>query len=142
VTVGFWHWLSDRFSNKGLLSVYVLTALAVTIYTKKDTVFTSNYLNSLKDIPPLFLQSSNKLEKDILEFEKAVNGSFNSFIYLIKKYGEYKLNTITFRLKHEQLPISATFFESQDHQVNYLKNGKKRQSLNSQDFEKLVSIIY
>ncbi|MEH2169562.1 MAG: type I restriction enzyme HsdR N-terminal domain-containing protein [Nostoc sp.] len=111
-------------------------------YTKKDAVFTSNYLNSLKDIPPLILQNSNKLEKDILEFEKAVNGSFDSFIYLVKKYGEYKLNTITFRLKGEQLPVSGTFFESQDHQVNYLKNGKRRQSLNYQDFEKLVSIIY
>ncbi|MDZ8077804.1 MAG: type I restriction enzyme HsdR N-terminal domain-containing protein [Nostoc sp. DcaGUA01] len=111
-------------------------------YTKKDAVFTSNYLNSLKDIPPLILQNSNKLEKDILEFEKAANGSFDSFIHLVKKYGEYKLNTIIFRLKGEQLPISGTFFESQDHQVNYLNNGKKRQSLNFQDFEKLVSIIY
>ncbi|PHM09449.1 type I restriction enzyme HsdR N-terminal domain-containing protein [Nostoc sp. 'Peltigera malacea cyanobiont' DB3992] len=111
-------------------------------YTKKDAVFTSNYLNSLKDIPPLILQNSNKLEKDILEFEKAVNGSFDSFIYLIKKYGEYKLNTIIFRLKSEQLPVLGAFFESQDHQVNYLRNGKMRQSFNSQDFEKLVSIIY
>ena len=114
----------------------------IIVYKKKDTAFTNYYLNSLKDIPPLILQSSNKLEKDILEFENAVNGSFNSFIYLVKKYGEYKLNTITFRIKGEELPVSGTFFESQDHQVNYLKNGKKRQSLNSQDFEKLVSIIY
>ncbi|MFN6466220.1 MAG: hypothetical protein RMZ41_031000 [Nostoc sp. DedVER02] len=111
-------------------------------YTKKDAVFTSSYLNSLKDIPPLILQNSNKLEKDILEFEKAVNGSFDSFIYLIKKYGEYKLNTIIFRLKSEQLPVLGAFFESKDHQVNYLRNGKIRQSFNSQDFEKLVSIIY
>ncbi|WP_375472327.1 type I restriction enzyme HsdR N-terminal domain-containing protein [uncultured Nostoc sp.] len=111
-------------------------------YTKKDAVFTSNDLNSIEDIPPLILQSSNKLEKDILEFEKAVNGSFDSFIYLVNKYGKYKLNTIIFRLKGEQLPISGTFFEFQEDKVNYLKNGKKQQSLNYQDFEKLVSIIY
>jgi hypothetical protein len=47
-----------------------------------------------------------------------------------------------FRLKGEKLPISGTFFEFQVHKVNYLKNGKKRQSLNYQDFEKLVSITY
>ncbi|MDF5709545.1 MAG: hypothetical protein PUP90_18265 [Nostoc sp. S4] len=102
----------------------------------------NNYLNSLKDIPPLILQSSNKLEEDILEFEKAINGSFDSFVYLVKKYGKYKLNTIIFKLKNEQLPVSGAFFESQDRQVNYLKNGKNWQSLNYQDFEKLVSIIY
>jgi len=111
-------------------------------YTKKGTILMSNYLNSLEDIPPLILQSSNKLEEDILEFEKAVNGSFDSFIYLVNKYGKYKLNTITFRVKSEQLPVSGAFFESQDHQVNYLKNGKKRQSLNYQDFERLISITY
>ncbi|RCJ25310.1 hypothetical protein A6S26_16100 [Nostoc sp. ATCC 43529] len=111
-------------------------------YTKKDKVFTNNYLNSIEDIPSLILQSSNILEKDILEFEKAVNGSFKSFIYLINKYGKYKLNTIIFRLKGEQLPISGTFFEFQDNKVNYFKNGKNWQSFNYQDFERLISITY
>ncbi|MFN6500393.1 MAG: type I restriction enzyme HsdR N-terminal domain-containing protein [Nostoc sp. DedQUE01] len=133
----------ERYLKKSCSEIGILYNYhEIIVYMKKDTVFTSKYLNSLKDIPPLILQSFNKLEKDILEFEKAVNGSFNSFIYLINKYGEYKLNTIIFRVKSEQLPISGTFFESQDYQVNYLNNGKKRQSLNFQDFEKLVSIIY
>ncbi|WP_341526233.1 type I restriction enzyme HsdR N-terminal domain-containing protein [Nostoc sp. UHCC 0302] len=111
-------------------------------YTKIGAGFTSNHLNSLEDIPPLILQSSNQLDKDILEFEKAVNGSFDSFNYLVNKYGTHKLNTIIFRLKGEQLPISGTFFEFQDHKVKYLKNGENWQSLNYQDFEKLVSITY
>ncbi|MEH2042119.1 hypothetical protein, partial [Nostoc sp.] len=53
VTVGFWHWLSDRFSNKGLLSVYVLTALAVTIVTNtfaKIRVYTSTHPRKLAKV--------------------------------------------------------------------------------------------
>ncbi|MEH2373396.1 type I restriction enzyme HsdR N-terminal domain-containing protein [Nostoc sp.] len=114
-------------------------------YTKKDAVFTSNNLNSLKDIPPLILQSSNKLEKDILEFEKAVNGNFDSFIYLVNKYGKYKLNRIVFRLKREQLPIVGSFFKFQDNNLYYniyVQDIKKQQSCDLQDFEKLVSITY
>jgi len=133
----------ERYLKKSCSEIGILYNYhQIIAYTKKDKVFTSNHLNSLEYIPPLILQSSNKLEEDILEFEKAVNGSFDSFIYLVNKYGEYKLNTIIFRLKGEQLPISGTFFEFQDHKVNYLENGKKRQSLNYQDFEKLVSITY
>ncbi|MHC5831129.1 MAG: type I restriction enzyme HsdR N-terminal domain-containing protein, partial [Nostoc sp.] len=73
----------ERYLKKSCSEIGILYNYhEIIAYKKKDTVFTSNYLNSLKDIPPLILQSSNKLEKDILEFEKAVNGSFDSFIYL------------------------------------------------------------
>ncbi|MDZ8024107.1 MAG: type I restriction enzyme HsdR N-terminal domain-containing protein [Nostoc sp. DedQUE11] len=114
-------------------------------YTNKNAVFTSNHLNSLTDIPPLVLQSSNNIENDILDFEKAVNGSFDSFNYLTNKYGKYALNTIIFRLKGEQLPIAGCFFRFQDSKVYYDiygKYAKKQQSFNYQDFEKLVSIKY
>ncbi|MBH8576480.1 type I restriction enzyme HsdR N-terminal domain-containing protein [Nostocaceae cyanobacterium CENA369] len=111
-------------------------------YTKKDKDFMSLHLNSLRDIPPLILQSSNKLEKDTLEFEKAVSGNFDSFVYLINKYGKYKLNTIIFKLKGEELPIFGSFFEFQDNKVYYVKDTKKQPSFNFQDFEKLVFITY
>ncbi|MEH2129361.1 MAG: type I restriction enzyme HsdR N-terminal domain-containing protein [Nostoc sp.] len=117
----------------------------IIVYTNKNAVFTSNNLNSLTDIPPLVLQSSNNIENDILDFEKAVNGSFDSFNYLTNKYGKYALNTITFRLKSEQLPIAGCFFRFQDNKVYYDiygKYAKKQQSFNYQDFEKLVSITY
>ncbi|MBN4003120.1 type I restriction enzyme HsdR N-terminal domain-containing protein [Nostoc sp. LPT] len=133
----------ERYLKKSCSEIGVLYNYhEIIAYTKKDKVFTSNYLNNIEDIPPLILQSSNILEKDILEFEKAVNGSFKSFIHFINKYGKYKLNTIIFRLKGEQLPISGTFFEFQDNKVNYLKNGKNWQSFNYQDFERLISITY
>ncbi|MBD2614960.1 MAG: type I restriction enzyme HsdR N-terminal domain-containing protein [Nostoc sp. ZfuVER08] len=114
-------------------------------YTNRNAVFRSNNLNSLTDIPPLVLQSSNDIENDILDFQKAVNGSFDSFNYLTNKYGKYALNTIIFRLKGEQLPIAGCFFKFQDNKVYYDvygKYAKKQQSFNYQDFEKLVSITY
>ncbi|MBN3874824.1 MAG: type I restriction enzyme HsdR N-terminal domain-containing protein [Nostoc sp. NMS7] len=114
-------------------------------YIKKDGVFMSNTLNNLEDIPALILQSSNKLDKNILEFEKAVNGSFDSFVYLVNKYGKYKLNRIVFRLKGEQLPIVGSFFKFQENKLYYniyVQDVQKQQSCDLQDFEKLVSIIY
>ncbi|MEH2080693.1 MAG: type I restriction enzyme HsdR N-terminal domain-containing protein [Nostoc sp.] len=117
----------------------------IIVYRNKDAIFTSNYLNSLIEIPPLVLQSSNNIEKDTLDFEKAVYGNFDSFIYLANKYGKYALNTIIFRLKGEQLPIAGCFFRFQDNKVYYDiygKYAKKQQSFNYQDFEKLVSITY
>ncbi|MHC5595670.1 MAG: hypothetical protein ACYTXC_06840 [Nostoc sp.] len=108
-------------------------------------MFTRNKLNSLEDILPLILQSSNKLDKNLLEFEKAVNGSFDSFIYLVNQYGKYKLNRIVFRLKGEQLPIVGYFFNFKENKLYYniyVQDVKKEQSCDFQDFEKLVSIIY
>ncbi|MEH2227803.1 type I restriction enzyme HsdR N-terminal domain-containing protein [Nostoc sp.] len=117
----------------------------ITAYIKKDGVFMINTLNNLEDITPLIFQSSNKLDKNLLEFEKAVNGSFDSFVYLVNKYGKYKLNRIVFRLKGEQLPIVGSFFKFQENKLYYniyVQDVKKEQSCDFQDFEKLVSIIY
>ncbi|MEH1917398.1 type I restriction enzyme HsdR N-terminal domain-containing protein [Nostoc sp.] len=114
-------------------------------YIKKDGIFMSNALNNLEDITPLILQSSNKLDKNLLEFEKAVNGSFDSFVYLVNKYGKYKLNRIVFRLKGEQLPIVGSFFKFKENKLYYniyVQDVQKQQSCDFQNFEKLVSIIY
>ncbi|MEH2262543.1 type I restriction enzyme HsdR N-terminal domain-containing protein [Nostoc sp.] len=114
-------------------------------YLKKDGVFISNGLNNFEDITALILQSSNKLDKNKLEFEKAVNGSFDSFVYLVNKYGKYKLNRIVFRLKGEQLPIVGSFFKFQDNKLYYniyVQDVQKQKSCDFQEFEKLVSITY
>ncbi|MEH2443288.1 type I restriction enzyme HsdR N-terminal domain-containing protein [Nostoc sp.] len=136
----------ERYLNKSCSEIGILYNYHQLIaYIKKDTVFTDNNLNSLEDIPPLILQSSNKLDKNLLEFEKAVNGSFDSFVYLVNQYGKYKLNRIVFRLKGEQLPIVGSFFKFQDNKLYYdiyFQDAKKQQSCDFQDFEKLVSIIY
>ena len=134
-------YLRTSCSKIGLLYNYQ----EIIAYTKTDVVFTSNHLNSLKDIPPLILQSSNRLEKDIVEFEKAVNGSFDSFVYLVNKFGKYKLNRIVFRLKSEQLPIAGYFFRFQENKLYYkiyVQDVQRQQSCDRQDFEKLISITY
>ncbi|MEH2180366.1 type I restriction enzyme HsdR N-terminal domain-containing protein [Nostoc sp.] len=136
----------ERYLKKSCSEIGILYNYhEIIAYTKKDGVFTSNHLNSLEDIPPLILQSSNKLDENILEFEKAINGSFDSFIYLVNKYGKYKLNRIVFRLKHKQLPVVGSFFKFQDNKLYYniyVQNVQKQQSCDFQDFKKLVSIIY
>ncbi|RCJ34264.1 hypothetical protein A6769_22650 [Nostoc punctiforme NIES-2108] len=134
-------YLTNSCSEIGILYNYH----QIIAYLKKDAVFTSRYLKSLGDIPPLILQISNSTQNDLLDFEKAVNGNFDSFNYLAKKYGKYALNTITFRLKGGQLPIAGCFFRFKDNKVYYDIYGKfckKQQSFNYQDFEKLVSITY
>ncbi|MDZ8224019.1 type I restriction enzyme HsdR N-terminal domain-containing protein [Nostoc sp. ChiVER01] len=136
----------ERYLKKSCSEIGILYNYhQILLYTKQNAVFTSNYLNSLKDIPPLILQSSNKLEKDIGEFEKAVRGSFDSFIYLVNKYGKYQLNRIVFRLKREQLPIVGSFFRFQDNKLYYkiyIQDVQQQQSCDFQDFEKLISITY
>lgn len=114
-------------------------------YKNQNGIFKSQYLNNLENIPPLILQISNKLETDTLEFEKAKNGNFESFTYLVNKYGKYKLNTIIFQLKGGELPSSGYFFEIQKERVYcyvYGKSLKKQQSFKSQEFERLISISY
>ncbi|MEH1923450.1 type I restriction enzyme HsdR N-terminal domain-containing protein [Nostoc sp.] len=136
----------ERYLKKSCSEIGILYNYhQIIAYIKKDAVFTRNKLNSLEDIPPLILQSSNKLDKNLLEFEKAVNGSFDSFIYLVNQYGKYKLNRIVFRLKGEQLPIVGYFFKFKENKLYYniyVQDVKKEQSCDFQDFEKLVSIIY
>ncbi|MEH2122910.1 hypothetical protein [Nostoc sp.] len=136
----------ERYLKKSCSEIGILYNYhQIIAYIKKDAVFTRNKLNSLEDILPLILQSSNKLDKNLLEFEKAVNGSFDSFIYLVNQYGKYKLNRIVFRLKGEQLPIVGYFFKFKENKLYYniyVQNVKKEQSCDYQDFEKLVSIIY
>lgn len=136
----------ERYLKKSSAEIGILYNYhEIIAYTKQNGIFKSQYLNSLENIPPLILQSSNKLETDTLEFQKAKNGNFESFTYLVNKYGKYKLNTIIFMLKGEEFPISGYFFEIQNEKVYchvYGKSSKKQQIFNSQEFERLISITY
>lgn len=113
-------------------------------FTKKDDQFEINHLKSLRDIEALILQTNNNND-DLLDFEKAQNGNFKSFIYLISKYGKYTTNKVVFKLKQQQSEIEGYFFNIQGNKVYYDVCGKysqKQQNFDYQDFEKLISIAY
>jgi len=113
-------------------------------FTRKDEQFEVNHLKTIRDIQTLILQSSNDND-NLLEFEKAQNGTFDSFVYLISKYGKYTTNTVVFKVKQQQSEISGYLFNMQGNKVYYDvcgKDSKKQQSFDSQDFEKLISIVY
>ncbi|PHM05879.1 hypothetical protein [Nostoc sp. 'Peltigera malacea cyanobiont' DB3992] len=71
-------------------------------FTRKDNNFEVNHLKSLTDIKALILQSNNHKYDDLLEFEKAQNGKFESFIYMISKYGKYTTNKREFGIRKGQ----------------------------------------
>ncbi|MBD2206266.1 type I restriction enzyme HsdR N-terminal domain-containing protein [Calothrix sp. FACHB-1219] len=134
-------YLKESGSEIGILYNYH----QIIAYEKTGNVFNRDYFNSLRDIVPLISQKSNKTDNDILDFEKAVNGNLESFIYLAQKYGKYALNKVVFQIKGEALPIIGCFFRFQDNKVYYdiySKYSKKQRIIDYQDFEKLVSIIY
>ncbi|MEH2319696.1 type I restriction enzyme HsdR N-terminal domain-containing protein [Nostoc sp.] len=113
-------------------------------FTRKDDKFEINHLKSLRDIQALILQSNNNND-DLFDFEKAENGNFKSFIYLISKYGKYTTNKVVFKLKQQQSEIEGYFFNMQGNKVYYDLCGKysqKQQNFDYQDFEKLISIAY
>ncbi|MEH2006681.1 MAG: hypothetical protein V7K81_16215, partial [Nostoc sp.] len=96
-------------------------------------------------IEDLILQKDNSVEHCLLEFEKAQNGNFESFAYLISKYGKYTTNKVVFKVKQQQSEIEGYFFNIQENKVYYDvcgKYSKKQQSFDYQDFEKLISIAY
>lgn len=115
-------------------------------YIKEDSNFTRNYLRCITDIPPLILQSFNRVESDISAFEKAKKGSLDSFNYLVSKYGERATNKISFKLKSMSLPIVGCFFSFNDNKVYYDIYGKYSQKqklfFEYQDFESLIYISY
>lgn len=115
-------------------------------YIKEDSGFTRSYLTCITDIPPLILQSCNRVESDISEFEKAKKGSVNSFICLVSKYGERATNKISFKLKSMSVPIVGCFFNFADNRMYYDIYGKysRKQKFffEYQDFESLISISY
>ncbi len=135
-------YLNESRSNMGVL----FNCHQIITYIKENTDFTRNDLRYLTDIPPLILQGCNKLENDILQFEKAQNGSFDSFTHLVSNYGKYTNHTITFKLKSKQVPIVGCCFIFQDNKVYYdiygIYSRKQQQFFDIQDFERLVSIIY
>ena len=114
-------------------------------FTRKNEQFEINHLKSLADIKALILQTNNNDNYDLLFFEKAQNGNFDSFSYLIRKYGKYTTNKVVFKLKQQQSEIEGYFFNIQGNKVYYDLCGKysqKQQNFDYQDFEKLISIVY
>ncbi|WP_335163498.1 type I restriction enzyme HsdR N-terminal domain-containing protein [Nostoc sp.] len=117
----------------------------IIVFTRKDDNFEINHLKSLTDIQTLILQSNNKKNDDLLEFQKAQNGNFDSFASLISKYGKYTTNKVVFKVKQQQSEIEGYFFNMQGNKVYYDvcgKYSKKQQNFDYQDFEKLISIAY
>ncbi|BDI19216.1 hypothetical protein ANSO36C_50180 [Nostoc cf. commune SO-36] len=113
-------------------------------FSRKDDRFEVNHLKSIRDIQTLILKSNNAHD-DLLEFEKAQNGNFDSFAYLISKYGKYTTNTVVFKVKQQKSEIAGYLFNMQGNKVYYDvcgKNSEKQPSFDSQDFEKLISIVY
>lgn len=135
-------YLKNSCCNMGILYNYH----EIIALTRKDDRFEVNHLKSLRDIQTLILQNNNNNDDDgLLEFEKAQNGNFDSFAYLISKYGQYTTNTVIFKLKQQKSEIAGYLFNMQGNKVYYDvcgKNSEKQQSFDSQDFEKLISIAY
>ena len=133
-------YLKKACCNLGILYNYH----EIIAFTKKDDQFKINNLKSLTDIQTLILQTNNNND-DLLYFEKAQNGNFDSFAYLIRKYGKYTTNKVVFKLKQQQSEIEGYLFNIQGNKVYYDICGKysqKQQNFDYQDFEKLISIAY
>ncbi|MBN3906899.1 MAG: type I restriction enzyme HsdR N-terminal domain-containing protein [Nostoc sp. NMS1] len=115
-------------------------------FNRKNDHFEIHPFKSLKDIQALILKiNNNDYDDDLLEFKKAQNGNFDSFAYLISRYGNYTTNTVVFKVKQQQAEIEGYFFNMQGNKVYYDvcgKDSKKQSSFESQDFEKLISITY
>lgn len=112
---------------------------------KRNKYFEINRLKDFKDVKKLILKESSIIDCNLLIFEKAQNGDFESFASLINKYGKYTTNTIVFKLKNQPLELKGYFFKVQGNKVYYDPCGQfanKQQCFDSQGFEKLVSITY
>ncbi|MEH2110481.1 type I restriction enzyme HsdR N-terminal domain-containing protein [Nostoc sp.] len=134
-------YLTNSGCNIGILYNYH----EIITFIKKYNQFEIYYPKNLIDIQELILQANSSIEDDLLKFENAQNGKIESFIYLIKKYGEYTNHTILLKLKHQLSAIEGYLFNVQENKIFYKICGqysKKLQSFDCQDFEKLISIIY
>ncbi|MDF5708584.1 MAG: type I restriction enzyme HsdR N-terminal domain-containing protein [Nostoc sp. S4] len=134
-------YLTNSSCNIGILYNYH----EIISFIKKHNQFQISYLNNLTDIEKLLLQSTSSIDSDLLEFENAQNGNIESFIYLIKKYGEYTNHTIVFKLQNQLSAIDGYLFAIRDNKISYKMCGqysKKQQFFDYQHFDKLISIIY
>ncbi|MBD2416566.1 type I restriction enzyme HsdR N-terminal domain-containing protein [Anabaena cylindrica FACHB-243] len=136
----------QRYLKKACCNIGILYNYhEIVAFTKKNENFEINNLKHLRDIQSLISKSNNNIDNDLLTVEKSQNGDFESFIYLIKKYGQYTTNRIIFQLKSEESSIVGYFFNIKNNRVYYDvcgKYDKKQRSFNYQDFEKLISITY
>lgn len=117
----------------------------IIIFNKEENDFKNNYLNNFKEVEKLILKESSITDCNLVEFEKAQKGNFESFGFLVGKYGKYTTNTIVFKLKNQPLELKGYFFRVQGDKVYYDPCGQfanKQQCFDRQDFEKLVSITY
>ena len=135
-------YLKESCSKMGLL----FNCNQIIAYQKEDSGFTRKYLDCITDIPPLIWQSCNQQKSDISKFEKAKKGSWDSFIYLIDKYGKRSTNKILFKLESMPEPLVGCFFSYSENNVYYdvygIYSRKQKLFFKERDFERLVSIIY
>lgn len=134
-------YLTKSNCNIGILYNYHKTIL----FLKRDNDFTNNQLASFREVEKTILNASKIVNPNLLEFEKAQKGDFESFTYLVSKYGKYTTNTIVFKLKKQQIELKGYFFNVQGNRVHYDLCGqysRNQQFFERQDFEKLVAIKY
>lgn len=134
-------YLKQSVSQFGILYNYY----QIIAFTRKNNKFKISHFNNIQDIKPIILQSNNTIDDNLSCFEKAQKGDFDSFKYLVNKYGKYATNTVVFKLKHQRGEIKGYFFNVQGNTVSYDVCGKyspKQESFDYQDFDKLISITY
>lgn len=114
-------------------------------FNKEENNFQISHLKNFREVQKIILKESSIINCNLLEFEKAQNGDFESFAYLVSKYGKYTTNTIIFKLKNQPSEIKGYFFKLQGDKVYYDPCGQfanRQQFFERQDFEKLVAIAY
>lgn len=134
-------YLTRACCNTGILYNYHKTLL----FNKKENSFQISHLKNFREVQQIILKESSIINCNLLEFEKAQNGDFESFAYLVSKYGKYTTNTIVFKLKNQPSEIKGYFFKLQGDKVYYDPCGQfanRQQFFERQNFEKLVSIAY
>lgn len=117
----------------------------IILFNKKDNDFEINYLENFREVEQVILKETAIPDYNLLGFEKAQKGDFESFTYLFGKYGKYTTNTIVFKLRNQPLELKGYFFRMQENKVYYDPCGQfanRQQFFDRQDFEKLVSITY
>lgn len=132
-------YLTRACCNVGILYNYH----KIILFHKKDNGFEINYLRDFGEVKQVILKESSIINCNLLEFNKAQNGDFESFAFLISKYGKYTTNTIVFKLKNQSSELKGYFFKVQGNKVYYDLCGqysKNQQVFDALDFEKLVSI--
>lgn len=134
-------YLTRACCNTGILYNYH----KILLFNKKENSFQISHLKSFWEVQQIILKESSIINCNLLEFEKAQNGDFESFAFLVGKYGKYTTNTIVFKLRNQPLEIKGYFFNVKGDKVYYDPCGQfanKQQFFERQNFEKLVSIAY